>query len=135
MFSVEAGAFALDLSYVERVVWAAHLIPMPQEESKIHAGMINVYGEIIPVVNLRGILKLPVRDMELSDQFIICRYEKEPLALWVDRVYEVKIYDSACLVPSEHKISTCEFVSHMLKDKGSVAFVWDVKALFIPQPL
>ena len=49
-------------------------------------GLINVAGEIVPVIDMRRRLGLPIRDMALSDRFILTNVTGRLRALLVDRV-------------------------------------------------
>lgn len=130
IFTVDSRSFALELSYIERVVWAAALIPIPKDEIKHTCGMINVFGNIMPVVSMRGYFQLPERDMELSDQFIICQSDNDRIALWVDKVLKVVDHTSKDLQSAEHLLSNNPYVRNVIKDKNNIVLVWNISELF-----
>lgn len=55
----------------------------------IVSGIINLEGEIIPVIDIRKLFHLPCREINLEDQFIIARTSKRLVALVVDSVISV----------------------------------------------
>jgi purine-binding chemotaxis protein CheW len=130
IFHADTRTFALELSFIERVVWSAAMIPIPKEDAKKRCGMINIYGEIMPVVSMRDLLQLPEREMELTDQFIVCHHQEERLAVWVDRVLEVREYAPADLMPAENMFPSSLCVHKVIKEKEDIVFVWDVQELF-----
>jgi purine-binding chemotaxis protein CheW len=88
VFILDEQYYALHLAAVDRVVWAVHVTPVPRAPATI-LGIINVQGQIIPVINLRQRLGLPARDIMLSDRFIIADLSGQPVALAADAVIGV----------------------------------------------
>ena len=85
VFALDEPRYALNLSAVERVVRAVEITLLPQV-SEIVLGVINVQGQIVPVVDIRKRLHLPPRDMRLDDRFILARTSRRLVALVVDSV-------------------------------------------------
>lgn len=85
LFVIEEGRYALDVTGVERIVRAVEVTFVPDASNFIR-GLINVAGEIVPVIDMRRRLGLPLRDMELSDRFILINVAGSLKALLVDRV-------------------------------------------------
>lgn len=85
IFSLENLRYALELSYVERVIGSVEIIPLPKAPDKV-LGIINYHGEIIPVINIREMFRLPEKGLSTEDHFIIAKTEKRLVALVVDYV-------------------------------------------------
>ncbi len=85
LFSLGETRCALDVAAVERVLPAAEVTPLPDAPATV-LGLINVAGELMPVINARRHFHLPPRDMELTDRLIVTRRDGRPLALLVDAV-------------------------------------------------
>ncbi|MDP4161394.1 MAG: chemotaxis protein CheW [Bacillota bacterium] len=85
LFCVEEVRYALDVGAVKRIVRAAEINFLPDAPDFVR-GLINVAGDIIPVIDMRQRLGLPGREMELSDRFILTNVAGKPIALLVDRV-------------------------------------------------
>lgn len=85
LFCIEEGRYALDVTAVERIVRAGEVTIVPDVPDFVR-GLINVAGNIIPVIDMRWRLGLPIRDMELSDRFILTNVAGRFRALLVDRV-------------------------------------------------
>jgi purine-binding chemotaxis protein CheW len=77
--------YALHLSAVERIVMVAEITPLPKAP-QIIAGIINIQGRIIPVLNIRKRFNLPERETDLGDHLIIANTAKRSVALAVDAV-------------------------------------------------
>lgn len=85
VFLLENRKYALDLDVVERVVPAAGTTPLPEAADHLQ-GLINIAGHVVPVINMRGLLGLPGREMELEDRFVLARGQGRLMALHVDMV-------------------------------------------------
>ena len=85
LFFIEEGRYALDVTAVERIVRAVDVTFVPDAPDFVR-GLINVAGDIVPVIDMRRKLGLPIRDMELSDRFILINVAGRLRALLVDRV-------------------------------------------------
>ncbi len=99
-FSVGDHRYALPLSAVKRVVRAVEVTPLPDAPDTI-LGLINVQGQIMPVVNVRRRMGLPEREVNLSDRLIIGQTSKRTVALLVDAV-------SGVIEPEEQEVITAE---------------------------
>ncbi|MBF0551744.1 MAG: purine-binding chemotaxis protein CheW [Deltaproteobacteria bacterium] len=88
VFSLDGRHYGIQLYAVERVVRAVELISVP-EAPELVAGLINVQGRIIPVLDIRQRFSLPNRDMILTDRIIIANTSKRTMAFLVDEVLGV----------------------------------------------
>ncbi|OPY82786.1 MAG: Chemotaxis protein CheW [Syntrophus sp. PtaU1.Bin005] len=85
VFRVENRNYALDISFVQRVVPMVEITTLPGSPSVV-AGVVNIRGGIVPVVSLRLCCGLPERGLKLSDRLIVLQLERRMAALWVDDV-------------------------------------------------
>jgi purine-binding chemotaxis protein CheW len=70
LFSLEEPRYALYLSAVERVIRSVEVTPLPKAP-EIVIGVINIQGEIIPVIDIRKLFHLPIHEISIDDLFII----------------------------------------------------------------
>jgi len=89
IFTLDEQRYGIPLGAVERVVRIVEITPLPGSHGFIH-GVINVQGEILPVLNLRRRFGLPERPVELSDQLIIIRCATHSFVLITDTACEVR---------------------------------------------
>ncbi len=89
IFGVGEETYALDVAAVERVLPAAEVTPLPDAPATV-LGLINIAGELMPVISARRHFSLPPRDMELSDRLIVTRAGGKRLALLVDKADDVR---------------------------------------------
>ena len=100
VFVVEKRHFAIHLEPVERVIRAV-AVTKPVDSPGFIEGVIDFYGEIIPVINMRLRFSYPPHNLRLSDKFIIVNTSKRKLALIVDEVENVLSPESQDLFDSK----------------------------------
>ena len=70
IFEQAGQLYALPSSIVKEVLRAFSATPLPNAPPMVE-GLLNVRGEIIPLVNLRRRMGLPERPLSLTDHFIV----------------------------------------------------------------
>ena len=85
VFTLGEQRYALKLDAVERVLRAAEISPLPNTP-EIVMGVINIRGQIVPVINTRRRFLLPEREISLTDLFIMARTSKRNVVLVADAV-------------------------------------------------
>lgn len=88
LFKLAGQRFALPLDRVERVILATAVTPLP-EAPEIVAGLINLAGRFVALIDLRRRFGQPSKALELEDYFIVARLRDREVALWVDRIGEI----------------------------------------------
>ncbi len=128
LFSIDQQRFGLDLSSIERVIHAVEITSLPHAPDHI-MGAINIQGSIVQVINLRTILGLPSREIELSDQFIICRLKNKKMALWVDTVCGIEEYTKEALIPAREVFPNIAGVDFVVKEKEDFILIYNLEKL------
>ena len=80
---------AVRLETVVEIVPMATLICPPNRPALIE-GFLNLAGSAIPVVRLDRLFGFAERAVELHTPLLIIRSKAGPLALWIDRVFDVR---------------------------------------------
>lgn len=91
--------FGIDIKYVENIVRMQNITRVPQVQPYFK-GVINLRGEVVPVMSLR--LKMGLEDDEYTDKsrIIIVKLENNaPLGIIVDSVNEVVTLDERSIDP------------------------------------
>ena len=127
VFVLDEQRYALALAVVERVVRAAQVTPLPKAPDTV-LGVINVQGEIIPVISLRKRNRLPERDLELTDLLVIARTARRKVALVVDEVGGVIACAPHEVLPAEQLMPGIEYVSGVLKREAGIVLIQDLDA-------
>lgn len=129
VFQIDSQLLAFDLTEVNRVIMAIEITPLPEIVEPL-MGVINVHGEMIPVINLRKILGMPNKDIEIADKFLICTTKtKQRVALWVDTIKKVASYSEELLIPAQQLFPQMKAMASILQEEGQVIFVYKLDKL------
>lgn len=100
IFEVRGGAYGVDILQTQEVLKpiAATRIPNTPEEV---LGVINLRGNIVPVIDLGRKLGHDFTVIEASSRIIVCTFSKKLVGLLVDRVLETAQIPASSIESSE----------------------------------
>lgn len=126
LFTLEEPRYALYLSEVVKVVRAVEITPLPNAP-QIVSGVINFHGEIIPVIDIRRIFRLPLRDIQLDDQFIIARTSRRLVVLMVDSVAGLHDLDDHLVKDAGETFPYTEYLSGIAAFEHGIVLITDLE--------
>jgi purine-binding chemotaxis protein CheW len=88
VFDLDGQAYAIPLPSVERVLPMVAVSPLPKAPA-IALGVINLHGQILPVLDIRRRFGLPPREYGLTARLLVARTSQRTLAMPVDEVMGV----------------------------------------------
>ena len=91
IFLLDGRRFGLPLECVERAIRAVAVTPLAGAPAVV-AGVLDLQGRVVAVIDLRRRLGLPERHIDPADQLLIARSRTRTLALIVDAVTGVAEY-------------------------------------------
>lgn len=115
------------LHYVDEVQRACTISRLPSAPGVIE-GIINLRGEIVPVVDLRARFDLPRKSLELNDRFIIMRSSGRRVGLHVDEVDTPRTLGRGALAGSTEEFSEALGVSGVAKLTDDLLLIYDADA-------
>lgn len=124
-FRLEGQRYAFPLSGVDRVLQATSVINIPNSPSLIH-GVIDYYGTLIPVLNLRKRLGLPDQPIGIDDYFLVVDTPKRKLAVVIDDVDDVIVPAESDLIPASNVDAALENLSLCRLD-GDMVLIYDLE--------
>lgn len=130
-FTLNEQLYGLSLNSAERILRIVGIVPIPNSPSYI-LGVINLHGQIIPVIDLRKRLNLPEEKISISDQLFICKSKAKTMALLVDNVTDV--IAPSLLTPSttaSNIISESSCIKEVMKFENKLIFILNEKALLL----
>ena len=125
VFSLDEPRYALDLSTVERVVCAVEITPLPKAP-EIVLGVINMQGQVVPVVDIRKRFRLPEREVNIDDRFIISRTSRRLVALVADDVIGVQKLENREIVSAEQALPFAEYIKGVAKVEEDLVLIYDL---------
>ncbi len=125
VFNLDEQRYALRLSVVERIVRIVEITLLPNAP-EIVLGVVNVRGQVIPVVNMRKRFFLPDREVILSDHLIIARTAKRTVALVADAVSGVVEYWKEELAAADGILPDLKYVEGVAKREDGLILIHDL---------
>lgn len=90
IFTLKSMCYAIMASVVEEIFFLPELTPIPSAPADL-VGLINLRGELLPVIDLTIRLGYPEPNYAVSDSVIILRFNHIRLGIIVTQVSEVKM--------------------------------------------
>lgn len=132
VFRLDDRSYGLWLSSVERVLRMVEITPLPRAPA-IMAGVIDVGGEPIPVVEVRRRLKLPLRPWSIDDQLVVARALSRRIALLVDSVIDVRDVSLDDLVMPGQMFPGHDCIDGVVRLPEGLALLHDLDAFLSPE--
>ena len=134
-FSLESETYAVPIQAIEEIIGCQDISLLPNVPPFIK-GVINLRGELVPVMDLRLKFRLAPREYNPLTVFLIVRVEERVMGLVVDNVADVLVIDPARVQKTpvfSAKIST-DFIEGVYKDaQDQMVILVDVAALARPE--
>ncbi|MEW9108889.1 chemotaxis protein [Cytobacillus gottheilii] len=87
-FSVGKNKFGINVIKVKEIINPAPIIPIPHAHQNVE-GIIELRGEVLPVVNVEKALGLPASDHPETDKFIVTEFNKQKIVFHVHNVTQI----------------------------------------------
>lgn len=89
-FSFDDKHYGLHLNDVVHIIRCEQVLPVPGTPELVE-GVLNLRGDVVPVINLRRVLGLKKAGNRRRQRVIIIRREGRMIGLLVDSVREIKV--------------------------------------------
>jgi purine-binding chemotaxis protein CheW len=130
VFEIGGRRYGLPASDVRELVRAVAILPLELDSDCIE-GVIDLRGAVVPVLDLRGRLRLPSRSVEPSDHFIIIAAgaDGRSAALRVDRALELIAVGPAAAEPAPEPVSGSEQAVQVVRGPDGLVPLLDLRPL------
>lgn len=113
---------------MQRVVRAAAITPLPQAP-EIVLGILDLQGQVIPVIDLRKRFRLPERELSCEDQFVVARSGALTLALVVDGTESVMEQTELPLIAPDDILTGMAFLEGVTSTDQGLILIHDLETL------
>lgn len=125
--------YGINIQYIDNIVRNQQITRVPKTQT-YYKGVINLRGEIIPVMSIR--LKLGLEDDEFTDKtrIIIVKIEGATIGVIVDQVREVVTLDeedTEKMARSSRDDAAAGYISSIGKSKGELISLLDIVSLIV----
>ena len=125
--------YGINIKYIDNIVRNQKITRVPKTQT-YYKGVINLRGEIIPVMSIR--LKLGLEDDEFTDKtrIIIVKSEGATIGVIVDQVREVVTLDddnTEKITRTSRDDAASGYISSIGKSKGELISLLDIVGLIV----
>lgn len=121
--------FGINIKYIDNIVRMQHITRVPKVQA-YYKGVINLRGEVIPVMSLR--LKMNLADDEYTNasRIIIIKLESDAaIGVIVDEVKEVVTLDQSCIDKVSRDAAGKDFINGIGKSNGGLISLLDLNTV------
>ncbi|SEU37697.1 chemotaxis protein CheW [Stigmatella erecta] len=126
LFVLEGQRYALPSMDVRELVRAVSLTPLPRAPDVVE-GLLNLRGQLLPVLDLRRRFRLPPRPLSPADHFIIARAGPREVGLRVDRAEGLLTLAPGALDEAPSTLPGVGYVAGAVKLPEGLVLVHDLK--------
>lgn len=116
IFELSGVRYCIDILQVQEIMRMVEVTPVAESDAAIE-GLINLRGEVIPVINLSRRLSLLEREKDEKTRVIVVEQEAKKIGLIVDRVLEVGTYTAEEMAYPSHVGTDVTFIKGIIKKK------------------
>lgn len=88
IFKLGLEEYGVEIVQVKEIINLTEVTPLPQASSSVE-GVINLRGQIIPIINIKKHLELAVQEYSSEARVIVVEVDKQLLGVKVDEAVEV----------------------------------------------
>lgn len=132
LLTVAGQTYALHLDAVDRVLRMVEVTPLPQAPNVVE-GIINIQGEVVPVVSIRRRLGLAHRAVGLSDSLVIVRVHSRRVAIAAESVLGVIERATDDVVSTDEIAHGIQYIEGVLKTSDGLVLIHDIGRFFSPE--
>jgi purine-binding chemotaxis protein CheW len=130
-FRLGRQLYALPLDHVERALRMVAVTPVP-EAPPWATGVIDLHGQVVPVVDLRQRFDQPPKAPALDDCLLVVQTQEQTIALVVDEVTEVLEVPAQQVEPPAEPLSRSRPLVAVVRRGEGLILVLDATRLLPP---
>lgn len=128
VFARQRQLFAVSVSAAREVLIGEMITPVPQAPPAL-VGVLNLRGEVLPIVRLDPLLDLPVQPPTVEDQILVLSCHGVDVGVIVDRVREVRPIDPKEITAIPESLAPHHLYRGVWQGPAGAVIVLDAMAL------
>jgi len=133
LFDLASEHYAIDSSIVREIIRIQNITRVPGSSSYVE-GVTNLRGRVVPVLDLRKRLDLPVTDRNKETRIVVVNVAGHDVGLIVDGVSEVLRIPTSVIEPPSMIVSgeDSDYVMGIAKLESKMVILLDLDKLLSP---
>ncbi len=116
VFAISTEEYGVEIENVKEIIKVCNITKVPHTQSFVK-GIINLRGDIIPVINIRERFNLELKENDERTCIIVLDFEGDSVGLIVDDVREVMYIDTNKITPPPS--SKYGYLNRFIKNIGN----------------
>ena len=129
LITVDDQTYAMPMAAVDRILRMVEVTPLPGAPDVVE-GVINIQGEVVPVVSIRRRLGLAIRPVEISDSLVVAHARNRRLAVIVESVLGVVERSSDDVANTSGIARGTQYIEGLLKTGDGLVLIQDLDKFF-----
>lgn len=129
VFMVGIEEYAIPILRINEIIRlkGINITEVPNTEKHI-VGIINLRGEVIPIMDLRLRFNMPKKELDNDHRIIIVNIQDKTIGLLVDSVSEVALIDPNDIAQPPEEISDIDskYITGVAKHKDRIFVILDI---------
>ena len=125
VFEVAGRKYGLPTADVRELVRAVEITPLPSAPDVIE-GVVNVRGQVLPVLDVRTRFRLPPKALDPSDHFIVASAGPRGVILRVDRATHLALVDERDIQAPQTLGAGAEYVAGVAMLEDGMVLIHDL---------
>ncbi|MBF7082341.1 purine-binding chemotaxis protein CheW [Desulfallas sp. Bu1-1] len=114
IFELAGQLYALPIQETQEIIRMTDITKVPNTKEFVE-GIINLRGNIVPVINLNRRLGLPVKEYDETSRIIVVEYNGQKIGMIVDNVQEVGRYTGDEVEPPSVAGDNVDYLKGVIK--------------------
>ncbi len=134
-FRLDKEIYGLPIDSISKIISMVTITPIPKVHHAIE-GIINVRGDIVPVINLRRYLGVPEVPLGLHTPIVLVQMPERTMGLIVDEVMDVleveaeQVTHLEQIIPEE--LGEVPILQGVVHSREGAILLLDIERLFLP---
>jgi purine-binding chemotaxis protein CheW len=135
-FRLDNEDYAIEITKIREIILMKPITRLPQVPDSVE-GLINLRGNVIPIINLRSRFGLPVRPFDDETRTIVVNVHDKTVGCIVDEVTQVMRINADEIQPVPISIAAVakRFISGLARLEDRILIILDIDKLFGPAEL
>lgn len=128
IFELNRQNYALPIIETEEIIRVTNIVKIPRVEHYIE-GIMNLRGNVIPVLNLNSRLGIPDSGITGDSRIIVVALTDKKVGLIVERVNQIGKYSESEIEPSSVAGDNVDFIKGVIKKEEELWMLLDLDKL------
>jgi purine-binding chemotaxis protein CheW len=120
---------ALYLNQVLQVIQAVEATALPNAPATV-IGVIDLHGQVVPLLNIRRRFEFVDHEIGIEDQFIIAQMKSRTVAIAVDEVMQIVERPAEEIVAAEKIVGNMDYLDGVTRLDDGLALIHDPDTFF-----